>query len=344
MRFALFNDWSELAKSADKLFTEAEKDSVFFSRAWFESLTPHLINPKQSLLLACVINNNIVQAILPLLTNENREWNSLSHPYSALFTILLDDDQQSKILKCLCQGLKSLDFDYLTLAPVSSEDEKLNKFRQAMQDTGLCCYTNHKAHNWFYPVSHNQNFTDYMKARPSRVRNTVLRKQRKLDREHDYQIQLYINEDIEQALEEYHEIYKASWKANEQQEDLVKDLINQFTKRAWPRLAILSVNDQPIAAQLWFVVENKASIFRLVYDEQWKDYSPGSILMCYLLEHVIDKDKVKEIDFLSGNDAYKKDWMSQRRERIALICTKKKNEEVKDKRSIWKSLSAFLIK
>lgn len=33
-------------------------------------------------------------------------------------------------------------------------------------------------------------------------------------------------------------------------------------------------------------------------------------------------DKVEEIDFLTGNDAYKQDWMSRRRERSALSCVK----------------------
>ena len=34
-----------------------------------------------------------------------------------------------------------------------------------------------------------------------------------------------------------------------------------------------------------------------------------------LMRHVIDVDQVREVDFGSGDDAYKKDWMSDRRER-----------------------------
>ena len=36
------------------------------------------------------------------------------------------------------------------------------------------------------------------------------------------------------------------------------------------------------------------------------------------MQYVIDIDQVEEIDFLTGNDAYKQDWMSERRERFAL--------------------------
>jgi hypothetical protein len=40
------------------------------------------------------------------------------------------------------------------------------------------------------------------------------------------------------------------------------------------------------------------------------------------MEYVIDTDRVEEIDFLTGNDAYKQDWMSERRERFLLSCVK----------------------
>lgn len=37
------------------------------------------------------------------------------------------------------------------------------------------------------------------------------------------------------------------------------------------------------------------------------------------MEHVIDVDRVREVDYLTGDDAYKKDWMSHRRERWGII-------------------------
>ena len=38
-----------------------------------------------------------------------------------------------------------------------------------------------------------------------------------------------------------------------------------------------------------------------------------------LCRHVIDEDRVEEIDFLIGDDAYKQDWMSARRERWGVV-------------------------
>ena len=66
--------------------------------------------------------------------------------------------------------------------------------------------------------------------------------------------------------------------------------------------------------------------------------------MSYLLEHVIDTDKVTDIDFLSGNDAYKKDWMSERRERFALVCVKKAKVEKVQAHSLFNKIRQALIK
>lgn len=337
MKFTLYKDWTELPKSSDTLFLTAEKTSIFLSREWFEALTPHLVNQHQSLLLLCVIEKDTVLAILPILTNTNREWTSFTHPYSALFSIVLVEENQTKILSCLCEGLKTLDFDYLTLAPIDSDNSTLNKFQNAMETAGLNVYRNHKEYNWFHHIK-GESYAEYMAKRPAKVRNTVQRKQRKLAREYDDKIQLYVDKNLDQALAIYHDLYTVSWKANEQYEALVKEATQQFAKRNWPRLALLRVDNTPIAAQLWFVAEGKASIFRLVYDQAWKDYSPGSILMNALLKHVIDNDKVTEIDFLSGNDKYKQDWMSERRERSALVCVKKTKQMKKTDNLLTKAI------
>jgi hypothetical protein len=168
-----------------------------------------------------------------------------------------------------------------------------------------------------------QSYADYIAARPANLRNTISRKQRKLAREHGYDIRLFTGDDAPHAMSDYYAVYNASWKANEQNVDFMDDIVARFSKAGWTRLAILYIKGQPAAAQLWFVHHGKANIFRLSYNQAWKRYSPGSILTRFLVEHVIDIDNVEEIDFLVGNEAYKQDWMSERRERFVLCCVKK---------------------
>ena len=74
-----------------------------------------------------------------------------------------------------------------------------------------------------------------------------------------------------------------------------------------------------MAAQLWIVNHGKASIFKLAYDESLPQYAAGTILTGHLMAHVIDHDKVMEVDYLIGDDPYKRSWMSHRRERWGIV-------------------------
>jgi CelD/BcsL family acetyltransferase involved in cellulose biosynthesis len=80
-------------------------------------------------------------------------------------------------------------------------------------------------------------------------------------------------------------------------------------------LGMLYFQERPVAAQLWILHADIASILKLAYDDTFREYSFGTILTYRLIMFAIDEMKVKSIDYLTGDDAYKKDWMSLRRER-----------------------------
>jgi hypothetical protein len=260
-------------------------------------------------------------AILPLMKNPGKSWYSIKHRHTPLFSLLLADDDQPRVLACLAQGLNQLPFKGLLLEPVANDDRNLAAFQRAMETAGFSCDHAFRHYNWIYRVQ-GQSYANYMAARPAWQRNTIARKQRKLEREHGYEIRLFTGDQVPNAMPDYYAIYSASWKSSEQEVVFVDNIVSGFSRAGWTRLAILYIDGQPAAAQLWFVYHGKADIFRLAYDEAWKRYSPGSILTSFLMQHVIDTEKVEEIDFLTGNDAYKKDWMSERRERYVLCCIK----------------------
>ena len=321
MEFVCYADWNQLPESADALFAKAGKESIFFSRPWFENLADTALEDAQAMTLACVVENEHVLAIMPLLKRDGGQWDSLGHLYSSLYSLLLAEHGRQDILKCLVRGLNQLPAYSLRLDPVSENDGNLHALRQVLESSGYQCHSNFRFYNWIHRVQ-GQTFNEYMSERPARVRNTIARKRRKLEREHGYRIRLYTDGDLQQAKADYSAVYAASWKATELFGNFVEGLTDSLAGAGWLRLGILYIDEQPAAAQFWFVAHGKASIFKLAYDEAWKRYSPGSILISFMMEHVIDTDRVEEIDFLTGNDAYKQDWMSERRERRGLYCGK----------------------
>ena len=94
MKFVCYTDWNQLPESANALFEHGEKDSIFFSRPWFENLTPAVVNDDLDILLACVLAENKVMAILPLLKGATNNGYSLKHRYTAHYSLLLADENQ----------------------------------------------------------------------------------------------------------------------------------------------------------------------------------------------------------------------------------------------------------
>lgn len=323
MNFVCYSRWDQLPDGADALFEQSAKRNLFYSRPWLESLTATAMDDGQSLALACVESEDRVMAILPLISAEGGTWTALSHRYTPHFSLLLADADQSRVLACLAQGLAQLPMRGLLLEPVADDDDGLKGLQVALEALGFGCEYLFRHYNWILRVE-GRSYPDYLASRPARLRNTLARKRRKLEREQGYDIRLYQGEEVAAAMDDYHAVYTASWKANEQYRPLLDRMVAAFSRQGWSRLGILYVQGRPVAAQLWFVCHGKASIFRLSYDEAWKGYSPGSILTDFLMRHVIDSDMVEEVDFLTGNDAYKQDWMSDRRTRFALSCIMRK--------------------
>lgn len=330
MEFKCFSQWNQLPDSAERLFYSASKDSMFFTEAWLQTMSSSALDDKQSLLLACVIEGGSVVAILPLKNGVNNDWYALGHLYTWLYTLLVDKEAaHNRVIKCLAMGISRSSCQLLRLEPVAENDNHIQRLQLELEALGFYCNRQYKFYNWFHPVSEN-TIADYMAGRPSRVQNTIARKQRKLAREHSYRFVIYNTDDLAKGLADYNIVYSASWKAKELFDDIIERLVHAFAEKGWLRLGVLYIDEKPAAAQLWFVVHPRANIFKLAYDEKWKQYSPGSILIRHMMEYVIEIDKVQELDFLMGNDNYKQDWMTERRERWGLYCAKQKKPDIQD--------------
>lgn len=321
MKFECYRSWQQLPASIDVLFERAGYESMFFTREWFEALHATAFEDGQSLLLASVVDEGSVLALLVLTGDDNKNWQSLSHHYTALYSLLLVEEKQAEIIACLVDGLLPLPMQSLRLAPVAENDSNIKSLQLALESSGYTSHRHFFFYNWIHHT-HGQSFAQYIAERPAQLRNTITRKKRKLEREHECRIHIFKGDEVQQGLVDYHAAYSASWKAYEQQVALLDAVAIKLSVPGWTRLAVLYIDGRAAAAQLWFVVHGKASIFRLAYDEVWKHYSPGSILTSHLMQYVIDIDKVDEIDFLTGNEAYKQDWMSERRQRWRLLLVK----------------------
>lgn len=174
--------------------------------------------------------------------------------------------------------------------------------------------------NWYH-LTQGQTFEAYWAQRPSRLRHTVERARRRLDQKHAWRTEVlsHVGPAVVRAVDAFQSVYARSWKQPEPCPDFMPGLIRMAADTGALRLGQLWLDGEVVASQVWLVHGGKASIYKLAYVPGHEKLSLGSVLTAALMQHVIDCDKVAEVDYLMGDDAYKQDWMTHRRERVGLI-------------------------
>ena len=160
--------------------------------------------------------------------------------------------------------------------------------------------------NWSIDVT-AKSFADFWAERPGQLRSTAKRKAAKTPME----LTIFDRFD-EAAWTDYASIYADSWKPEEGSLSFVRSMAEDEGAAGSLRLGIARIEGRAVAAQLWTVEHGTAIIHKLAHREDVAELSPGTILSKAMFEHVIDRDRVSVIDFGTGDDRYKADWMDTR--------------------------------
>ncbi len=218
------------------------------------------------------------------------------------------------LLTAIARDLKAR-HDRITLSPVPNEKGEAQHLIDAFRKAGWfvtheACDTNH------YLEVAGRSYADYLAARPGQLRTTLKRKAKKVA------ITLH-DRFTDQGWADYEAIYAQSWKPEEGSPAFLKRFAQDEGRAGRLRLAVAHAEiegvHQPVAAQLWTVEAGIAYIHKLAYIEAAKPLSPGTSLSAALFERVIDGDHVDAVDFGTGDDPYKRDWMESQRPRYRLV-------------------------
>lgn len=200
----------------------------------------------------------------------------------------------------------------VTLEPVPEEDGSATRLARAFAEAGWRvevsqCDINHVLHVG------DMSFADYWAQRPGPLRTTLKRKAKKVEVE--------VLTRFDEALwDQYEAIYAASWKPEEDQPVMLRQFAREEGAAGRLRFGIAWHQGQAVAAQCWTVEADRAFIHKLAYLESAKNLSAGTTLSAALFEHVIDIDRVREVDFGTGDQRYKADWMNAVRPRYRIDC------------------------
>lgn len=293
VNIAFFNDLDAVARDAAGALDRQRRASLFERLDWFRLIAAHC--PPQGDLL-------VVRA--------GRAWLFLSvqgkgaTAFSAWYSLRVGiaGEKENDAMTSIARALRERGLASVTLAPMEDPQPLAAAFRAA----GWLVQVEPRTGSWRIDVE-GQSFDDYWASRPGQLRSTYKRRARAAGLD----IEIHDRFDAD-AWAAYETVYQASWKPNEGSPAFLRALASQEGAAGTLRLGIARLDGEPIAAQLWLIENGEAVIHKLAYAESAKHLSPGTILGHAMFRRAIDTDKVRMIDYGTGDEPYKADWMAER--------------------------------
>ena len=292
------------APLASLLSTEMQT-APFDRLAWWQGLAEHCgMTP-----LLAVVRDADAFAVLPLQATDGH-LAGFSNWYNFTFRpVVSPEANAAAMITALARDL-SHRTHRVTLSGLPDEDGSASLVEEAFKRAGWFvtreeCDTNHVLH------VDGRSYDEYLATRPGKLRTTLKRKTKKVDA----RVLTHFDADVWTA---YEAIYSQSWKPEEGSPDFLRAFARAEGEAGRLRLGIACADGEAVAAQMWTVEGNTAFIHKLAHKEDAKPLSPGSVLSAALFRHVIDIDKVQMVDFGTGNDGYKRDWMEDVRPRFRI--------------------------
>lgn len=284
-----------------RLLARSDTSAPFDRLAWFALLADTCLAGERCFLAVARDEDRI--AVLPL---RQTAWGleQLGNWYSFFVRPLgsLDADLLGALIASLKQPVR--------LAPMP-EAEAIALAR-AFRGQGWWGEVYENDINHFMDVPENGH-EDWWASRPGALRETVRRKGR------GGAVALTIATAFSDAdWADYEAVYARSWKPGEGAPAFLRRFARAEGAAGALRLGLARADGAVVAAQFWTIEGKTAWIHKLAHDERAKALSAGTLLSHALFRHVMTVDRVARIDFGTGDDRYKRDWMTASRPRYHL--------------------------
>lgn len=253
---------------------------------------------------------------LPLVDRGGR-LDALANYYSFSYGPIVEGDpspdQRFALLREIAVELRG-SHGRISLYPLFDDEGMAHMIRHAFASAGWIALLTDQSSNHFLDLQ-GRSFAKYWGGRPGPLRSSVRRKGRSLP------YSFAIHEQLTDGLwQDYMAVYAASWKNAEPWPAMVRAIAEEAASRGALRFGTASRNEEVVAAQIWTIESRTACIHKIAHDSAHDAKSPGTLLSHHMFAHMIDREMVERIDYGTGNNAYKQDWMDRERPMLRLDC------------------------
>jgi hypothetical protein len=300
----------DAAGGVKDLLTREAQPHLFDRLRWFETLNAH--HPVEGRPVVARASAQGARCWLFLSELPGRLATAMANYYTLAYRPIFagdpDPERRIAMLIALARRLRQnpLRLSEVRLAPVPTDDGSADLLERAFKRAGWMVFRTPATVNWTINVA-GKTFDNYWEERPGALRSTCARKLKKSAV--TTEIHTILSDEV---WDDYAAVYAESWKPEEGSLPFLRAMAQEEAEAGCLRLGIARLDGQAVATQLWTLERDRAIIHKLAYREAAAEHSPGTLLTAAMFRHVIDEDHVALIDYGTGDDAYKADWMDTR--------------------------------
>jgi hypothetical protein len=303
-----YSSLADARRAAAGRLDRRAQPSLFDRVDWLESLHAHCMAQMPPRILHAW--DGADSAWLFLAHRDERRLTAIANWYSfafrPIFTGAGDDTVKRDLLGEIMDRL-SQDCAQVDLYPVTDADDGLAPLLAAFRKAGWFAVARPMGHGHYLDLA-GRDFATWWAGRPSALRNTVRRKLKAAG------LGFEIHRGFTDRLwNDYVAVYDRSWKQGEPDYAFLRQLAEREGAAGTLRLGFARRDGRAVAAQLWTVENGLALIHKLAHDSTADAGSPGTLLSHHMFRAAIDGDRVTVIDYGTGDNPYKTDWMEARR-------------------------------
>jgi hypothetical protein len=307
-------DFSTLPGEVSHVFESAATRSFFNHPRWYRVFSETVAQPERQ-----QVRLYTARGVALVLTSQpgERSLAGLANYYSCEHELLRTPEAPPEAAVELLREIVAERPRWEALRFTALDEPGAQALDGALRSAGLAVRRRPAFGTW-YEETAGLTFAEYVAQRPSMLVNTWRRKRSKLAKAHRSAIAVFDGggpDGVEPAVAAYETVYRNSWKGQEPYPRFMPALIRAAAQLGALRLGVVEVEGVPAAAQVWIVWQGRATIYKLAHDERFDDLSLGTILTMHMMEHVLERDRPREIDLGRGDDSYKKLWLQKRRQR-----------------------------
>ena len=277
---------------------------------------------------------------------ELRALELIGNVYSPFRSALVERRMMPQVVEALVNHLlddRMRKWDILKLDDISGTDPFVNGLIVAVKRHGMAVRNVPGETNVCVDLTGYTGAAEYFSSLKKNFRQNIRTSINRMNKSGRFQVVLAHGdrEELDSAMDDYYLIYTDSWKEPESDPDFHRKLAHAMAAEnrlrlfqlyfrpdgisadgsshgtdqlaAWsdridPRAPGLDHEYKPIASVYFIVHDRTAYCLKMSYRGGYEKFGPGTVLLWYAIQHLIEQDTIRTIDFQKGDDAYKLKW------------------------------------